>query len=85
MNWKVFCWQWPSLVHYPCMCRETVRISTEYNTQESRFPRRGLNPGPTAIEVGILPTYPRRSVPRTVKGSESVNVKKGIVPNSYKK
>jgi hypothetical protein len=67
------------------MCQDRVRNSTEHNTEKSRFPRRGPNPGPTEYEAGIVPISPRCWVPRTGKASESVNVRMGMAPNSYEK
>jgi hypothetical protein len=52
---------WPNLSYYPGICQEGLKRNTIMLSQDSRSPRRDLNPGPSKYEAEVLTTLPRRS------------------------
>jgi hypothetical protein len=60
MNWKLL-EAWLNLRYYPGMSGGTEK-NTENLSQDSRSPRRYLNPGPHEYEAVLLTTLPQRSV-----------------------
>jgi hypothetical protein len=54
-------WSWPNSRHYPGICLEGLRKTTETLTEDSRFPDRDLYPGSPEYAAGVSTTQPRRS------------------------
>jgi hypothetical protein len=60
MNWKGYGKKqsWPNLGYYPGICLEGLRKTTKSFSENSRFPGRDLNAGPSVYEAGVLTTRP---------------------------